>query len=87
MIETGTLRNKTHSHVISLAKVGISSHTTGRGTTQRMITIGENLVTMIDHIRRMMETRDQAATVRKIEVVFSAEKMDIGDISVQINQV
>ena len=83
MIETGTLRNKTHSHVISLAKVRIGSHTTERGTTQKMIAIGENLVIMTDHTREMMIVGDLAAIFREVIIVFSAGNLDIGNMSVQ----
>ena len=71
---------------MSLVKVKIGSHTTERGTMQRMIAIRENLVIITDHTREMMIVGDLAATIREVIIVFSAGNLDIGNMSVQMVQ-
>ena len=89
IIETGTLKSKTSSHAISLAKVIINSHTTERGINHIMAAKRENLVTRTDHIRMMMVVGDLAAipVKRQREILAtSAVKKDTGREGVVTSQ-
>ena len=86
IMRTRTIREKINSHAISLAGAIINSHTTKMGINHTTAAERENLVTKTDHRGMMMVIRDLAAIIREIEIVSSAENMDIGNMSVQISQ-